>query len=355
MGQVADVRCKRRELLDLLEKARGEIHKEILGQEELIDTVFYCLISPGRHHHEPPGGNLLIEGAHGLGKTRLVKTLGRVLNLTCSRIQFTVDLDPSSITGSSFKNDETKEFDFKPGALFANLVLADEITRASARIQSALFEGMEEQTVTVGGKTYPLPRPFFVFATTNIAEEIGSVIYQLPMGQRDRFFMSVRINPLPEDLERKLYQRTAPGFKESGTKGHWKDVAVTLAEQVLDADFLERISLFIAGNYLPGSVINDYITCLTRATRLEKSVLYGASHRAGFDLMRAAQTAAFLDDDDMVTEKHVLSVFVRVMRLRILLAYRHERGGQHKDDSDVEGILRDIVSSTPLFDKEVRR
>src|SRR3989344_2791316 len=125
-----DVRMERRELLDLLEKAEHEIHKEILGLDDLIESVKYCLIAPGRRVGRQFGGNLLIEGTHGLGKTTLVKLLGKTLSLKSSRIQFTVDTDPSSITGSSIFNPKTREFEYKPGAIHANIVLADEISRA---------------------------------------------------------------------------------------------------------------------------------------------------------------------------------------------------------------------------------
>lgn len=337
MTHSVEIRTKRRGFLDLLERARQEIHREILGLDDLIDVTFPCLVAPGRKQRDPYGGNLLIEGVHGLGKTEFIKTtLGKVFGLKTSRIQFTVDLDPASITGSVVQDPNTKELVFRPGPLFANLVLADEITRAPGKTQSRLFEGMAEGTVTEDGITYGLPRPFMVFATTNVAEDIGSVIYELPMGQRDRFFMSIRVGPLPEDLERRLYTRPTP-------------VGAEEPEQVLDIAKIGEISRFIADQYPigEGSPMNDYMTRLVRATRIERSVLYGASHRAGIDLARAAQTAAFLADDDIVTDDHVLASFWRVMRLRITLMQIYDE--TYTDRRSVEEILSDIVDQTPLF------
>lgn len=341
MRHSSEIRTERRRHLDLLEKARGEIHKEMLGLDDLIEASFYALIAPGRRARNQRGGSLLIEGAHGLGKTEFVDVLGRVMDLSFNRIQFVVDTDPSSITGISVWDDKKKEFVFKPGAMFANLVLADEITRASAKIQSALFEGMAEQKVTIDGVSHLLPTPWHLFGTTNIAEEIGSVLYELPMGQRDRFFMALRVEPLPENLERKLYARSVG----EGV------MAPPPVKRVLNNDELERVSLFISNHYpIPeGSVMNSFITRLVRATRLDKSVLYGASHRAGIDLTRAAQTAAFLADDDLVTQTHVLSVFERVMHLRILLVHAYEEE-LYSDRRDVAEILHDIVEQTPLFE-----
>lgn len=333
-----ETRMKRRGFLDLLDRARAEMHKEILGLNDLIDAAISCLIAPGRKPRDPYGGHLLIEGAHGLGKTEFVKTtFARVFGLRASRIQFTVDLDPASITGSSVQDPVTKEFVFKPGPLFfANLVLADEITRAPGKTQSRLFEAMAEGTVTEEGVTHPLPRPFVVMATTNIAEEVGAVLYELPVGQRDRFFRSIRVGRLAEGLERKLYARPMP-------------IGVEEPEQVFDIARIEEMPSFIADNYVieEGSPLNDYITGLVLATHIEHSVLYGASHRAGIDLARAAQTAAFLADDDMVTEKHVLSEFEPVMRLRIMLMQVHDE--TYTDRRSVEEILSDIVDQTPLF------
>lgn len=341
-SQIGD---KRRELLDLLDKARAEIHKEILGQEELIDTTLLCLIIPGRRHNEPFGGNLIIEGAHGLGKTKLVKTLGQVLNLSFSRIQFTADLNPSDITGSEVWLPERGEYKFIPGPLFANILLADEITRTSGRIQSAMFEAMEERTVTVGEITHKLPLPFFVFATTNIAEEVGSVLYELPVGEYDRFFMSIRVDPLTEVLERRLYAwdsdepQSTIEHHEAGTSG------------VLGPEVLEEISRFISDHYpIPlDSPLNVFITDLVRATRRDESVQYGATHRAGLDLRRAAQATAFLSDTDMVTEEHVLAVFKGVMRHRIIPKFTREQGHQHTGRRGMEEFLDRIITQTPLF------
>ncbi len=337
MTHSTEIRTKRREFLDLLDRARAEIHKEILGLDDLTSVAIMCLIAPGRKQRDPCGGNLLIEGAHGLGKTEFIKTtLGKVFGLKTSRIQFTVDLDPASITGSMVQDPSTKELMFRPGPLFANLVLADEITRAPGKTQSRLFEGMAEGTVTEEGITHELPRPFVVFATTNIAEEIGAVLYELPVGQRDRFFSSIRVEPLPEELERRLYARpTIVGAEEP--------------KQIFDVTKIKEISSFIADNYpiLEGSPMNDYMTRLVRATRIERSVLYGASHRAGIDLARASQTMAFLADDDMVTEEHVLKTFEPVMRLRIMLMQIYDES--YTDRRSVEEILSDIVDQTQLF------
>lgn len=342
---------KRRQYLDLLERYRREIHKVIIGHDDLLDSFIICLIAPPRNFGEQWGGNLLIEGVHGGGKTLFVKISGRVLKLKFSRIQGTVDVDPSSITGSCVFDKNRNESVFRPGSLFANIVLADEITRIQTKLQANLFEGMEEQTVTVDGVTYRLPRPFYLVATTNIAEELGTVLYQLPMGQRDRFFMSLRPKGLDDSQELLLYSRPVPPLKLDGQEETWGDVKTVELEQVLDAPSLESISLFIARNYpIPmGSVMNRYVARLVKATRLHLSILYGASHRAAIDLARAAQAAAFLADDDLVTQSHVVDVFERVMQLRMRLVTAFEKR-TFTDVRSVPEVLRDIIGTTPLFE-----
>ena len=300
---------------------RRRMEEQVLGQEEFIEHMLIALLA---------GGHLLVEGVPGLAKTRAVKVLGRCLNASFHRVQFTPDLLPSDITGTDIFRPQTGEFEFRPGPLFHNLVLADEINRASAKVQSALLEAMEERQVTVTEKSWPLPEPFMVMATQNPIEQEGA--YPLPEAQLDRFLMKTTIGyPGAEDEQRivALTRREASGERRQPGKqasGYAVEQALSDRAEVLRIHLAERLE--------------RYIVELVRATRdpgacdgsLHGVVSYGASPRASIALDRCSRARAFLRGRDFVTPGDIQAISPAVLRHRILLTYEAEAEGRSSEE-----------------------
>ena len=296
---------------DFLEK--GE--EILIGQPEVIKSLLIVLLAQG---------NSLIESVPGLGKTRAIKLLSRLLGLKFSRIQFTPDLIPSDITGNLIYNPQKSEFSTKFGPLFAQIILADEINRAPAKVQSALLEAMEEKQVTIGEETYPLPRPFIVFATQNPIEDQGT--YPLPEAQLDRFLLKISLSYPPLEEEQKmlseLIQKPLPK----------KEREFPLLEA---GKITEQIHL--------SEEILSYITRLVRATRpennrkLEKIVVQGCSPRATYHLGLASQANALIHQRTFVAPEDIKEIASSVLAHRLILNYASET----KEEILIQEILRE--------------
>jgi MoxR-like ATPase len=262
-------------------------------------------------------GHLLVEGVPGLAKTLAVKTLGQVLDLQFSRIQFTPDLLPADLVGTMIYQQKTGEFVARKGPVFTNLLLADEINRAPAKVQSALLEAMQERQVTLGDTTYPLPDPFLVFATQNPIEQEGT--YPLPEAQVDRFLLKTRVDYPKREEERQILDRMMSG-------------ELPQVSRVLGADAVRALSRRVRDVYLDER-IRDYIVALVSATRQPKEiglpdmahlVAFGASPRATLAFSEVARAVAFLRGRGYVVPEDVKEIAADVLRHRILLTYEAE-------------------------------
>src|SRR5271169_2219727 len=301
-----------------LQRLRGALRQVLFGQEALIDHVITGLLARG---------HLLLEGLPGLGKTELVKGLAQALRLEPKRIQFTPDLLPGDITGNPILNDVDgrRQFVFQPGPLFGNLILADEINRASPKTQSALLEAMQERRVTVMGETHLLPDPFFVLATQNPIELEGT--YPLPEAQLDRFIFNTILDYLSADHEMKVLNLT--------TTTHISQAdAVTTTDEILDFQKLVRM-VPIADS------IARYAVELVRASRVKdpsapdvvrKYVNYGASVRAAQFLVLGAKARALMKGRYHVSFEDIRQLYVPILRHRVLLNFHAESDRLTQDD-----------------------
>ncbi len=293
----------------------GDAGQIILGKHTEIRLALSCLLA---------GGHLLIEDLPGMGKTTLAHTLARLLGLQFSRIQFTSDLLPADITGVSIFERDKSEFRFLPGPVFAQLVLADEINRATPKTQSALLEAMEEGQVTAEGQTRPLPRPFFVIATQNPTHQIGT--FPLPESQLDRFLMRIELGYPDRGAERELLA--------SGGQRHR---AEALVSRISPAE-LPAVQQAVARLHAAGPLI-DYVQALVDATRHDPAFLHGLSPRAGLALLSAARAWAWLDGRDMVIPDDVQAVLPAVARHRL----RTAQTGGHAQMEDIGRLMRSVA------------
>ena len=291
-----------------IQNAVAEIKKVIVGQRTLVDRMMAALLCRG---------HLLVEGVPGLAKTLAVKTLGQVLDLHFSRIQFTPDLLPADLVGTMIYQQKTGEFVARKGPVFSNLLLADEINRAPAKVQSALLEAMQERQVTLGETTYPLPDPFLVFATQNPIEQEGT--YPLPEAQVDRFLLKTKVEYPKREEERQILDRMMSG-------------ELPQVSRVLGADAVRALSRRVREVYLDER-IRDYIVSLVTATRHPKEiglpdmahlVAFGASPRATLAFSEVARAVAFLRGRGYVVPEDVKEIAPDVLRHRILLTYEAE-------------------------------
>ena len=289
--------------------------KVILGKDAEIRQALACLLA---------GGHLLIEDLPGMGKTTLAHALARLLGLQFSRLQFTSDLLPADITGVSIFDREKSAFRFVPGPIFAQLVLADEINRATPKTQSALLEAMEEGQVTSEGETRALPRPFFVIATQNPASQVGT--FPLPESQLDRFLMRIELGYPDRAAERALL--AAGGQRQQ----------VGQLEPRLSADELPALQREVAAVHAAGPLI-DYVQALVEASRQSPVFRHGLSPRAGLALLAAARAWAWLAGRDMVLPDDVQAVLPAVARHRLHLA---QGGGSARPD-DIDALVRSVA------------
>ena len=301
-----------------LDPLRDHIATRVIGQRKLIDSMLICLISDG---------HLLVEGLPGLAKTTAVQALSEAIEGDFHRIQFTPDLLPADLVGTDIYRHERGDFEFRPGPIFHNLLLADEVNRAPAKVQSALLEAMAERQVTVGQTTYPLPRLFMVLATQNPIEQEGT--YHLPEAQLDRFLMYVRVE----------YPSHAEELRILDLDNQRQKAPLPLPRSVLPQETLFAIRDAVAGMFLDAR-LNRYIVDLVQATRqpgsydadLARWRRFGASPRASIALARCARARAWLDGERFVTPQHIRSVALEILRHRILLSFEAEAEGVSTDD-----------------------
>jgi MoxR-like ATPase len=307
-----------------LQRVREEIGKVIVGQADVIDGVLICLIA---------GGHVLLEGVPGLGKTTLLRTLARVLNLRYSRIQFTPDLMPGDIVGSMvMEGDEFghKSLRFQPGPVFANLVLADEINRATPKTQSALLEAMQERTVTSGTNTYSLEAPFLVMATQNPIEMEGT--YPLPEAQLDRFLMKILVTyPSREDLNRIVELTTKHDESEVGQVMEREQIAElkALCRQVIVAPHVQHYAIELVMATQPGTPNAAEIT--------NRYIRYGSSPRGAQGLIECGRVLALMRGRLHLSIEDVTAIAPAVLRHRIILNF-----DAHADGENTETILHKI-------------
>jgi MoxR-like ATPase len=304
------------QVADTLARVRSEVHRAIVGQELLIDRLLIGMLC---------NGHILVEGVPGLAKTLTVSTLARALDLKFVRIQFTPDLLPADLMGSEIFNQGSGEFSIRQGPVFANLVLADEVNRAPAKVQSALLEAMQERQVSIGGQTMPLDSPFLVMATQNPIEQEGT--YPLPEAQLDRFLLKVKVD-YPSRQEERL-------ILEMGLNGASPDINVVAHAVELSA--ARRAVHEVAID----DALKDYIVQLVYATRrpaayrlpeLASLIGFGASPRASIALAQAARAHAFLQGRGYTTPDDVKALAHDVLRHRVVTTYEAEAEELSTDD-----------------------
>jgi MoxR-like ATPase len=291
-----------------VEKLNSEVAKVIVGQKAMIERILIGMLT---------GGHILLEGVPGLAKTLTVKTLADTLAMKFQRIQFTPDLLPADIVGTVIYNQAKGEFISKQGPVFANLVLADEINRAPAKVQSALLEAMQERQVTIGDTTHKLPDPFLVMATQNPIEQEGT--YALPEAQLDRFMLMIKVGYPSKEEERAIMDRMTSPMK-------------AVAERACSAQEIAEARSVVQEVYIDEK-IRDYIVNIVHATREPKAygladlsdfIAFGASPRASIYLNMAARAHAFLRHRGYVTPEDIKAIGVDVLRHRVILTYEAE-------------------------------
>ena len=317
--------------LQAIQKLKQHVQNHIIGQETLVDRLLIALLADG---------HLLVEGAPGLAKTKAIKILSDGIESNFHRIQFTPDLLPADLTGTEIYRPQEGDFHFQQGPLFHNLVLADEINRAPAKVQSALLEAMAERQITVGKVTYPLPQLFMVMATQNPIEQEGT--YPLPEAQLDRFLMHVSIGYPEASAEKQILKLARVEAKNSSTES----VAIEKISQqsIFDAR-LEVLDIHMAEN------LEEYLLQLVLATRdpasygddLANWLLFGASPRATIALDRCARAHAWLDGRDFVSPDDIQAVAFDVLRHRIILSYEAEADGITPDS-----FIQELVARVPV-------
>ncbi len=326
---VAQVEQAASQFRERYEATKSEIQKAIVGHEEIIDGVLICLFA---------GGHALLEGVPGLGKTLLIRSLSEALHLQFNRIQFTPDLMPADVTGTTIvvETEAGRQFQFRKGPIFAQIVLADEINRATPKTQSALLEAMQEKSVTVGGETHQLDRPFFVMATQNPIEQEGT--YPLPEAQLDRFFFKLQVGYSTRDQLSEIINRTTAGEQPR-------------IQQVIDGPTILEYQQLVR-RLIIAPHVQDYAVRLVLATHpqgelatpmVNQFLRFGASPRAAQALVLAGKVRALLDGRANVSAEDIRAIVLPAMRHRVLLNFEGEAEGLSPDE-----VLTNIVETLPV-------
>lgn len=301
---------------------KKEVEKKIIGQEDMVRKILIGILT---------GNHILLEGLPGLAKSLTVNTLAQTLGLKFARIQFTPDLLPSDIIGTEIYNEKTGDFYTKKGPIFANIVLADEINRAPAKVQSALLEAMQEKQITIASETFKLDRPFIVLATQNPIEQDGT--YPLPEAQQDRFLMKVKIE-YPTKAEEKDMLKLLTSVS---------DFDSIQINEILNKDKIEKIKQIIREIHIDEKLM-DYILDIVFKTRETNNyIACGASPRASIALVVSAKANAFLEGRDYVIPQDIKRVIFDVLRHRMILTYEAEAEGKKAED-----IITDILEIVEL-------
>ncbi len=307
------------ELHQLIGQLKSEIGKVIVGQDQMIELLLAAILADG---------HVLIEGVPGVAKTLTAKLLCRSISVGFSRIQFTPDLMPSDVIGTAVLNTQQGNFQFRPGPIFSNLVLIDEINRAPAKTQAALFEVMEERQITVDGQTHTMTKPFMVVATQNPVEHEGT--YHLPEGQLDRFLFKILVSYPTTQQEVDILQLH-----------HQQGVAafVQQVNPVMSATQLEHLRGIVKKVHVEEKLL-QFIAQIVTSTRNNKAIYLGGSPRASIGILNASKAMAALQGRDFVTPEDIISITPAVMRHRIVLSPEKEMDGATEDD-----VIKEIIQS----------
>ena len=304
-------------------KCREEVKKRLVGQDYIVDGIMTAFVA---------GGHVLLEGVPGLAKTLAVKTFAEITGLDFKRIQFTPDLLPADVSGTLIYEPQRGSFSVRKGPVFANVILADEINRSPAKVQSALLEAMQERAVTIGDQTYELPKPFLVMATQNPIEQEGT--YPLPEAQMDRFMLKVIVNyPKKEEEKQIIKMHNAQVFPKASTVLKPEDI-VRARSVVKDVYMDEKIEKYIVDIVYATRTPDEY-----GLGKIKGMIQYGASPRASISLAKAAKAFAFIKRRGYVIPEDVRAVCYEVLRHRIGLTYEAEA-----EDITTENLITEIVN-----------
>jgi len=305
-------------MISFVEEIKKEVHRVIVGKEDIIEFILIAIFAQG---------HVLMEGVPGIAKTKMANTIAKVLNLEFKRVQFTPDLLPADITGTMVYNMATKEFELKKGPVFTNILLADEINRASPKTQSALLECMQEKQVTIGNKTYKLPFPFIVLATQNPLEMEG--VYPLPEAQIDRFLFKLNVTyPTKEEEIFLIKERT---------------YEIENLRKILSAEDILKLSQMAKNEIKISDELIEYIVNIIFATRNHHQVYLGASPRATIALMETSKILALFENRNYVIPDDIKKLSFPILRHRLILTSEAEMGGIKPDK-----IISDILQSVPV-------
>jgi len=313
-------------MISKIKAIKKEVSKVVVGQEKMIDSLLIALLCEG---------HILIEGVPGLAKTTTVNALAKALGLDFKRAQFTPDLLPADILGAEIYDPQNNSFKIKQGPVFTNLLLADEINRAPAKVQSALLEVMQEKQVTLGDTTFKIDPPFFVMATQNPVEQEG--VYQLPEAQLDRFMLKLVVDYNTKTEELEIARRISSGNFET-------------IESVIDREDLEKLKQTVKDVHVD-SEVEEYMIELVNATRnpseygmseLEDFIQFGASPRVSIDMFKAVKAMAFMREKEFVTPVDVAFIAKELMRHRIVLTYEAEAEGITTDEI-IQKVLETVA------------
>jgi len=314
LAEINDKILKESAFIDDLRKALAQ---KIVGQEEIVNKIFIGLLA---------NGHVLLEGVPGLAKTLMAKTISQLINVNFQRLQFTPDMLPADLLGTLIYNQKKSEFETRKGPIFSNLILADEINRAPAKVQSALLEAMQERQVTIGENTYPLDPPFLVLATQNPIEQEGT--YPLPEAQVDRFMLKLKVDYPDKDDERSIIRQeartdTSKTLKPIITKQIIFDAQKTINDIYVDEKVEEYILNLVFATRNPEKYnLNDLVNLIE----------YGASPRASINLVLASKARAFLEHRGYITPEDVRYIGADILRHRIILTYEAEAEEITSDD-----------------------
>jgi len=327
MAGIEIINQKVREQSAFIPTLKNEIAKVIVGQEYLVDRLIIGMLA---------NGHVLLEGVPGLAKTLTINTLAQALDTSFQRIQFTPDLLPADLVGTLIYNQKDGDFIIKKGPVFANIILADEINRAPAKVQSALLEAMQERQVTIGDETFKLPKPFLVMATENPIEQEGT--YPLPEAQVDRFMFKLKVGYPTIEEERRILDRMAHSNTEIAINPVLHPDEILKAREIIDEIYIDE-------------KIKDYILAIVFATRepekynldIKDYLRYGASPRATINLTMGARAHAFMQGRGYVTPQDVKSIAQDVLRHRVIVSYEAEA-----EELTSEDLIERILSEIPV-------
>jgi MoxR-like ATPase len=316
------IRTVLQEFSDTLNTLKNEIGKVIVGQEKMIELLIAGILADG---------HILIEGVPGVAKTLTAKLLSKSIDVGFSRIQFTPDLMPGDVIGSSIFNPREMLFQFRPGPIFSNIVLIDEINRAPAKTQAALFEVMEERQITVDGQTMQMQQPFLVVATQNPIEQEGT--YHLPEAQLDRFLFKIKVD-YPSEADEIIVV--------TKHHEHYGTIMSDLVRPVLNAAAVENLRHQVSAIHVEEKLIR-YIVSVVSSTRKNKSVYLGASPRASIGILQSSKAIAAMNGRDFVVPEDILYVIPPVLRHRLVLSPEKEMEGGTTDD-----VIKQIIQSLEI-------